>query len=53
MRVRRKSAWLLHFTAALPIRLPWQLDNLTLMLGALEGSTFAEVFPEPPMIHSP
>jgi hypothetical protein len=29
MKVRCKSAWLLHFAAALPFVWPWQLDNST------------------------
>jgi hypothetical protein len=29
MRVRCKSPWLLHFTAALPVRRLWQLDEST------------------------
>jgi hypothetical protein len=33
VKVRCKSAWLLHFAAALPIRWSWQLDNSTALIG--------------------
>jgi hypothetical protein len=39
MKVKRKSAWLLHFTAAPPIRSPWQLDNSTVMLVGTSEAT--------------
>jgi hypothetical protein len=36
VKVRCKSAWLLHFAAAPPIRWPWQPDVLTALIGALQ-----------------